>query len=40
MERALAGVDRQRILGVVLNEVDDAVDAYSYPGLQPTGSGS
>jgi capsular exopolysaccharide synthesis family protein len=33
MERALAGVDRQRLLGVVLNEVDEAVDAYGYPGL-------
>ena len=39
MERALAGVDRQRLLGVVLNEVDEAADAYSYPGLSATASG-
>jgi capsular exopolysaccharide synthesis family protein len=40
MERALASVDRQRLLGVVLNEVDEAVDAYSYPGLNGTASGN
>jgi capsular exopolysaccharide synthesis family protein len=39
MERALASVDRQRLLGVVLNEVEEAPDAYGYPGLQPAGAG-
>jgi capsular exopolysaccharide synthesis family protein len=30
VERALAGVDRDRLLGLVLNEVDDTADEYAY----------
>jgi non-specific protein-tyrosine kinase len=35
VERALASVDRQRLIGIVLNEVDaeDSPDTYSYPGV-------
>lgn len=37
LERALASIDRERLLGIVLNEVDDAPGAYSYPGLEYSG---
>ena len=30
VERALAGIDRDRLLGLVLNEVDDTADEYAY----------
>jgi len=30
VESALAGVDRQKLLGIVLNEVDDKPDGYGY----------
>jgi capsular exopolysaccharide synthesis family protein len=32
VERALAAVDRRRLVGIVLNEVEDKPDAYSYAG--------
>jgi capsular exopolysaccharide synthesis family protein len=32
VERALAGLDRRKLLGLVLNEVDARSDTYSYPG--------
>jgi capsular exopolysaccharide synthesis family protein len=31
VERALAGLDRRRLLGIVLNEVNDERDGYAYP---------
>jgi protein-tyrosine kinase len=37
LERALASIDRERLLGIVLNEVDDAPGEYSYPGLEYSG---
>jgi capsular exopolysaccharide synthesis family protein len=33
LERALAAIDRERLLGVVLNEVEDGAADYSYPGV-------
>jgi non-specific protein-tyrosine kinase len=33
LERALASIDRERLLGLVLNEVDAAPGEYPYPGL-------
>jgi capsular exopolysaccharide synthesis family protein len=33
VERALAAVDRRRLVGIVLNEVEDKPDEYSYAGL-------
>jgi len=38
LERALAAIDRDRLLGLVLNEVDDTPGVYSYPGLEYTSS--
>lgn len=38
LERALASIDRERLLGIVLNEVDDAPGEYPYPGLVYGGS--
>jgi capsular exopolysaccharide synthesis family protein len=38
VEQALSGVDRERLVGVVLNEVADAPDA-GYAGMQPRASG-
>ena len=32
VERALAAVDRRRLVGIVLNEVEDKPDVYSYAG--------
>jgi capsular exopolysaccharide synthesis family protein len=32
VERALAAVDRRRLVGIVLNEVDEKPDAYAYAG--------
>ncbi|HXW08863.1 MAG TPA: CpsD/CapB family tyrosine-protein kinase [Vicinamibacterales bacterium] len=32
VERALAGVDRDRLMGIVLNEVDETADEYAYAG--------
>lgn len=37
LERALASIDRERLLGIVLNEVEDAPDEYPYPGLEYSG---
>jgi capsular exopolysaccharide synthesis family protein len=34
VERALAGVDRERLVGLVLNEVDDSADEYAYAARQ------
>lgn len=34
LERALASIERERLLGIVLNEVDDTPGVYSYPGLE------
>lgn len=39
VERALAGVDRQRLMGIVLNEVDEKPDEYAYPGQYARASG-
>jgi capsular exopolysaccharide synthesis family protein len=39
LEHALAGVDRERVLGIVLNEVDDAPGGYAYYDPRPGGSG-
>lgn len=38
LERALESIDRARLLGIVLNEVEEATDAYSYPGLAYAGT--
>ena len=32
VERALAGLDRRKLVGLVLNEVEVKLDTYSYPG--------
>jgi len=37
LERALASIDRERLLGIVLNEVEDSPGEYSYPGLEYAG---
>jgi protein-tyrosine kinase len=37
LERALASIERERLLGIVLNEVDETPGEYSYPGLEYTG---
>lgn len=37
LERALASIDRERLLGIVLNEVEETTGAYSYPGLEYSG---
>jgi len=37
LERALASIDRERLLGIVLNEVDDGPGEYAYPGLEYSG---
>jgi capsular exopolysaccharide synthesis family protein len=39
LERALEGVDRQRVMGVVLNDVDDTPVPYDYPGAPAQGTG-
>jgi Mrp family chromosome partitioning ATPase len=33
VERALAALDRRRLVGIVLNEVEERPDAYSYAGM-------
>lgn len=38
LTRALAMIDQQQVLGVVLNEVDTAADAYGYASQRPLGS--
>lgn len=38
LERALASIDRERLVGIVLNEVEEATGAYSYPGLEYSSS--
>ncbi len=38
LERALTSIDRDRLLGIVLNEVEESAGAYSYPGLEYAGS--
>ncbi len=38
LARALAIIDPQRVLGIVLNEVDAAPDVYGYPSRAPRGS--
>ena len=38
LARTLAVLDQQRVLGIVLNEVDAAPDAYGYASLPPRGS--
>jgi capsular exopolysaccharide synthesis family protein len=40
LEHALAGVDRERVIGIVLNEVDETPGEYAYQGPQPRGSGA
>jgi capsular exopolysaccharide synthesis family protein len=39
VERALAGIDRERLMGIVLNEVDDTTDEYVYASQQLRASG-
>jgi non-specific protein-tyrosine kinase len=39
VERAVAAVDRERLIGIVLNEVDDAPTAYAAGSLQRSGAG-
>jgi protein-tyrosine kinase len=39
LERALAAVDRQKLIGLVLNEVDDTSDAYYYSHVPPPAAG-
>jgi Mrp family chromosome partitioning ATPase len=39
VERALAGIDRERLMGIVLNEVDDTADEYVYASQQLRASG-
>jgi protein-tyrosine kinase len=34
VERAIAAVDRQRLIGIVLNEVDETTEGYAYPGVR------
>ena len=38
LERTLAGIDRQKLLGIVLNEVEDAPDDYASPGAYLRGA--
>ena len=38
LEHALAGVDRERLIGVVLNEVDEMMGDYAYAGPQSPGA--
>jgi capsular exopolysaccharide synthesis family protein len=38
LSRALAVIDQQRVLGIVLNEVDTAADSYGYGSPAPRGS--
>jgi capsular exopolysaccharide synthesis family protein len=38
LARALAVIDQQRVLGIVLNEVDTAPDAYGYESLPARGT--
>jgi capsular exopolysaccharide synthesis family protein len=38
LERALASMDRERLLGIVLNEVDDVAGGYAYPAGYGGGS--
>lgn len=38
LERALSAIDRQRLLGVVLNGVDETPDDYAYPARRPQSS--
>jgi capsular exopolysaccharide synthesis family protein len=38
LEHALAGVDRERLIGVVLNEVDEMMGDYAYAGPQSRGA--
>jgi capsular exopolysaccharide synthesis family protein len=40
LEQALAGVDRDRVIGLVLNEVDETPSEYGYQGPQPGASGA
>ena len=37
VERALAGLDRQRLIGIVINEVEDKAEGYAYPGAYARG---
>jgi protein-tyrosine kinase len=40
LEHALAGVDRERVLGIVLNAVEAAPGEYAYAGQQPGSAGA
>jgi capsular exopolysaccharide synthesis family protein len=40
LEHALAGVDRDRVMGIVLNEVDETPGEYAYQSPPPGGSGA
>jgi protein-tyrosine kinase len=37
LEQALQGVDRERVIGIVLNAVESSPDEYAYPGQQTGG---
>jgi capsular exopolysaccharide synthesis family protein len=39
VEHALGGLDRRKLVGIVLNEVDDKADAYAYPGAYARSAG-
>jgi len=40
LEHALAGVDRERVIGMVLNEVETAAGEYGYGRVLPGGAGA
>lgn len=37
VERALSGLDRRKLVGIVLNEVDERTESYAYPGAYARG---
>ena len=39
VERALAALDRRKLVGIVLNEVEDKPDVYAYPGAYARSAG-
>lgn len=40
LEHALGGVDRDRVIGIILNDVDVAPGEYAYAGVQAGGAGA
>jgi len=39
VEQALTGLDRRKLVGIVLNEVEEKADAYAYPGAYARSAG-